>query len=142
MASRKKTAAAKAAAGNVADFMHSLQHPLKPEIQAVLKLVLDTDNDIADGIKWNSPSFFYREWFATLHLRNVDAVQIILHLGAKARPDVADIVIDDPADLLEWLGKDRATIKFKNGQEIRQNGPAFQSVISQWLAFLRVLHEQ
>lgn len=122
----------------VADFMEALQHPLKVEIAAVLALIRKADPAIAEGIKWNAPSFRLDEWFATLNIRSRDAVQIILHLGAKSRDDVTvRQAIDDPLGMLQWLGKDRATVKFRDSAEIKSRGAAFQAVLRQWITHLR-----
>jgi hypothetical protein len=47
------------------------------------QIILDADASIAEGIKWNAPSFYTSEYFATIQLRAKDGVQVILHLGAK-----------------------------------------------------------
>jgi len=36
-----------------------LNHPLKNVVQALRKIVLSVDEEIAEQIKWNSPSFYY-----------------------------------------------------------------------------------
>jgi hypothetical protein len=59
-------------------------------------------------------------------------VQVILHLGAKARRD-ADVVISDPASLLEWLAADRASVKFRDVDHVQARGAAFADVIRQWI---------
>ncbi|MEQ1515196.1 MAG: DUF1801 domain-containing protein, partial [Usitatibacteraceae bacterium] len=91
-------------------FMRELDHPLKTEIEKVRELIRDADGAITEGIKWKAPSFAVGEYFATVNLRATDTVQVILHLGAKVRADITSrIAIDDPASLLQWLGKDRAS---------------------------------
>ena len=137
MATTKKPAKPKPVANSVEDFMRELEHPLKIEMQAVLELIAGASPEISTGIKWNAPSFFYKEWFATVNVRTNDAVQIILHLGAKVRADInARIDIKDPNKLLQWLGKDRASVKFASMQEITASETAFRDIISQWLKYL------
>jgi len=134
----KNSATAKAPASSLADFMHDLEHPLKPEIEAVRAIIRGSDAAIKEGIKWNAPSFHYKEWFATVNLRKRDAVQIILHLGAKTRDDIEGrITIEDPCQLLQWHGKDRASVTFTDMQAIANNVSAFRSILSQWLNFLK-----
>ena len=78
------------------------------------------------------------EWFATLHLRNRAEVQVILHLGARARDDIhMPIDVDDPAQLLQWLGNDRATVRFRDAADIHARGAAFQALLQRWIAFVR-----
>ncbi len=119
----------------VDDFLRDLDHPLKAEIEGVRQAILAADPAISEGIKWNAPSFFYKDWFATFHLRAKSGVQIILHRGARVK-DVPDAVIDDPAGLLEWLAKDRATVMFGGMTDIETKKAAFSDVIRHWIAWL------
>lgn len=137
MAARKK-APSKPAGSDVDDFMRALEHPLKAEIEAVRAIIRGASPEISEGIKWNAPSFRCGEWFATVHLRSRDAVQVILHLGAKVRGDGAKgVLVEDPEGLLEWLGKDRASVKLRDMSEIRAKGGAFGEIVRGWVAHLR-----
>lgn len=125
------------AAKDVPAFMSQLDHPLKEEMEAVLLLIRGADPTISEGIKWNAPSFCVGEYFATVNIRSKDAVQIILHLGAKVRADITGrIAISDPKGLLQWLGKDRAAVQFRDRVEVETNGSAFQEIIRQWIKHL------
>lgn len=135
MASTRKSAKPASNANEVSEFMRTLAHPLKAEIEAVRALLLAADATIQEGIKWNAPSFRVQEYFATVHLRNTKAVQIIFHLGAKARPD-AKLTLDDPAGLLEWLAHDRATVKLNSLPDIQNHGAALQNIVRQWITHL------
>lgn len=122
----------------VDEFMARFEHPLKAEIEAVRQLILGADPSIAEGMKWKSPSFRTDEYFATVHIRRQDAVQIILHLGAKVRPDIRErITVADSSSLLEWLGNDRACVKFKDRSEIEAQRPAFEAIVRQWITHLK-----
>jgi len=119
---------------NVDTFLASLDHPFKPEILALRQIILGADPSIAEGIKWNAPSFRTSEYFATFHLRAKDGVQVILHLGAKTRDDsTSGVSIADPESLLKWLAKDRASVKFRNLKDIDAKGAAFANVIRDWI---------
>jgi len=125
------------AAKNVPEYMRQMSHPLKEEMEAVLHLIRSADPAITEGIKWNAPSFAVGQYFATVNVRSEDAVQIVLHLGAKVRADITGrIAISDPNGLLQWLGKDRASVKFRNRNEIEANGSAFQEIVRQWIKHL------
>jgi hypothetical protein len=124
-------------AKDIPEFMRLLDHPLKEEMEAVLMLIRNADASISEGIKWNAPSFSVGEYFATVNARGQDAVQIVLHLGAKVRADITDrIAISDPKGLLQWLGKDRASVKFHDRNEVETGGLAFQEIIRQWIKHL------
>jgi len=115
-------------------FLAALDHPRKPEILALRRIILGADPAIAEGIKWNAPSFRTAEWFATFHLRAKTGVQVILHFGAKVR-DKADAraAIADPRSLLTWLGPDRASVTFADLAEVEAKGSAFAAVIREWI---------
>lgn len=119
---------------DVETFLASLDHPFKKEILALRQIILGADPSIGEGIKWNAPSFHTSEYFATFHLRAKDGVQVILHLGAKKRGNSASgIAIVDPDSLLEWLGSDRASVKFCALEDIEARRSAFANVIRQWI---------
>lgn len=121
----------------VDSFLSALVHPRKREIVALREAILAADPGISDGIKWNAPSFRTSEWFATIHLRARDGVQLILHLGAKKSelPPRA-FAVDDPAGLLQWLGTDRATIIFRDLDELTARRAALQSLLRAWISHL------
>ncbi|TYT26428.1 DUF1801 domain-containing protein [Luteimonas viscosa] len=114
--------------------MATLAHPYKPGIEALREAILAVDPAIAEGVKWNAPSFRTGEYFATFHLRAKTGIVLILHLGAKARVLPGDgLAIDDPEGLLAWLGKDRAQVVFAYDADARRRIPALQAVLRQWI---------
>lgn len=121
-------------AEDVESFLAALEHPRRAEILALRRLILDADPRIAEGIKWNAPSFRTTEWFATFHLRAKSGVQIILHFGARVRDkSAARAAIADPDGLLEWLAPDRATLKLRDADDVEAKRSAFTAVIRQWI---------
>ena len=117
------------------EFLAALEHPCKQEIMALRQLILKADPRITEEIKWNEPSFRASEHFATFQLRAKTGVQIVLHLGAKVRETATTgIAIADPAALLTWLAKDRASVTFHDLDEINAKRDAFTQLIRQWIA--------
>lgn len=112
-------------------FMAGLDHPHKAEIQALRELILASGGEVAEGIKWNAPSYRTHEYFATTNLRVKGCVGIILHLGAKVR-DTA-VQIDDPEKLLTWHGSNRASFEIHGMDELRRKTDALQAILAQWL---------
>jgi len=126
-----------AAPENVEAFLAALDHPFKPEILALRQIILGVDPSITEDIKWNAPSFRTSEFFATMHLRAKDGLQIILHLGAKTRDTAsAGIAIADPEALLVWLAKDRAAVTFRDLNDIGERRSAFAQIIRQWITYV------
>lgn len=130
--SKKTTKRSAPAPDDVEAFLVSLAHSFEKEIREIRQMILGADARIGEGIKWNAPSFRTTEFFATFHLRAKDGVQVILHLGAKKR-ETPGFAIEDPASLLEWLGKDRASVKFRDAKDIQAKRAAFVNVIRQWI---------
>jgi hypothetical protein len=116
---------------DVPAFLDALEHPHKDAIVALRAIILDADPSIDEGIKWNAPSFRTSEYFATFHLRAKKGVQMILHRGAKKRE--GSVTIDDPDDMLEWLGADRASVVFADLDDVERRRATFASLIRSWI---------
>lgn len=114
-------------------FLAALDHPLKREIEAVRALILGLGPEVSEGIKWKAPTFRTSNDFATVNLRSTNSLQLILHLGTKVRPDLEAPHIDDPANLLKWLARDRCMATLGAGEAYRANAPAFEAVLRQWI---------
>lgn len=115
-------------------FFAKLRHPHAAAFKAIREIILDADPRIAEGIKWNVPSFRTSEYFATMHLRTQRGVGVILHFGAKKRPDLtARVDIKDPQSMLAWLADDRAVVAFADLKDVQARAPAFASLIRQWI---------
>jgi len=114
--------------------MATLDHPFKAELETLRRAILAADPSIAEGIKWNAPSWRTREYFATTHLRSKTGLGLILHLGAKVRElPASGLDIPDPAGLLKWLGKDRAQIEFRSAADLAAKLPALQNLLRNWI---------
>ena len=130
---QKKAAVDTSAA--VDELMVRLEHPHKTAIEALREIMCCADPSIAEGVKWNAPSFRTTEYFATTHLRAKDGIGVILHLGAKVRENPS-VDVKDPEGLLKWLGKDRAMVSFAGVEEVRARKEAFQAIVRQWIKFV------
>ncbi len=118
-------------------FMAALEHPFKAELELLREILLGADPTVAEGIKWNAPSFRTSGYFATTHLRGKGTIGLILHLGAKARElPAGGLAVADPAGLLKWLGKDRAMIEFRQRAEIDSARGALAALIRQWIRYV------
>jgi hypothetical protein len=134
----KKRGGSGSGSSDVDAFLAALDHPHKPEILALRRIILDADPAIAEGIKWNAPSFRTSEWFATFHLRAKDGLRVILHLGAKKREDANPRAsVADPESLLEWLANDRASIRFRDVHEVNARAAALAELVREWIGEVR-----
>jgi hypothetical protein len=118
-------------------FLQTLEHPLKAEIEAVRQMILGVDRSIAEGIKWNVPSFRTTDYFATFNLRSKESVQLIFHTGAKIKESATKgVPVSDPEGLLKWLAKDRCLVTLGSRGEVETNRPAFQALVAEWIKAL------
>jgi hypothetical protein len=117
---------------SVGEFLADLEHPLKPEIEALRQVILSAAEGIGEEVKWNSPSFYKGEHFATMRLNGKEPLQLILHLGAK-KSQIPPGAIQDPTGMLTWLGPDRACVNFTGPGAVRSNASALKAVLLQWV---------
>jgi len=115
-------------------YLAALDHPRKREIETVRSLVVRADPRVREEVKWNAPSFFIDEHFATFRLRPGDTMQVVLHTGAKVKPGAGPIAIDDPAGLVRWAAPDRGVVTFGDMQDIASKEEAFVALLRQWIA--------
>ena len=126
------TAPAADTSAAIDQFMARLEHPHKAAIELLRQIICGADPAIAEGIKWNAPSFRTVEYFATTHLRAADGLGLILHLGAKVRERPA-FQVGDPKGLLKWLAKDRAIVTFSGFDDLTALRPALEDIVRQWI---------
>lgn len=84
-------------------------------------------------MKWNAPSFYITEHFATFKLRPAATVQVVFHTGAKRKADTRSIRIDVPAGLLQWPAKDRCVATLSDMRELEAKKDAFEHIVKQWI---------
>lgn len=119
-ASIKKTDAEK-----VSEFMDALEHPLKQEIEAVRAIIKSVDSRIGERIKWNAPSYYYKEDMVTFHLRATEHVHLVFH-----HPSIETI----SSPLLQGDYKGRRMAYFKNMAEVRQGEEELKRVLKRLVA--------
>jgi hypothetical protein len=117
---------------SVEQFLDSLAHPFKPDIQKLRKLIRSVDPGIREAVKWNAPSFYTGEHFATMRLNGKPQLQLILHMGTKKNEMPAG-AIQDPQKLLKWLGPDRACVNFTGLGSVDASAKALKDILQQWM---------
>lgn len=109
-------------------------------IESIRQTILSVDSAISEGVKWNSPSFYCNGWFATISARKPDQLEIVLHHGAKVRPDaILQSSIRDLGKLLKWASPDRAIITIQSATANKTNWAQLHSIIEQWVAYQKQL---
>lgn len=131
----KVRAATPSGTSEVDAFLAGLAHPRKKEIEALRAAILAADRRIRESIKWNAPSFMLDDHFATFKLHPPGSVQIVLHTGAKTKPNARPIQLDDPTGLLRWAAPNRGIVVFSTAPDARAR-KAFVALVKQWIAQL------
>ncbi|MCB9195172.1 MAG: DUF1801 domain-containing protein [Flavobacteriales bacterium] len=120
---------------DVTHFLDDLNHPLRPEIDLLRKLVLDAKEGLVENIKWNGPNYQYHgEDRITMKIHPPKQIQIIFHRGAKKQDQPAAKLIQTDASFLSWKENDRAVATFKNRDEILIHRIELQEIVSGWIS--------
>jgi hypothetical protein len=108
-------------------------------VQYLRKIILDTDKEVNERIKWNNPSFYYtgemkpfdpKEYKREIIVFNLfkNRIMLVFPSGAK---------VNDKSGLLEGDYKDgRRIIVFKDIEHVKSREKDLQSVIKKWLTLV------
>ena len=120
--------------GNAVDqFLSELRHARKDEVEAVRSLIMRSNKEITERIKWNAPSFCFKgDDRVTMRLQPKDRVQLIFHRGAKAK-DTHGFEFEDSTGLLEWLAADRAVVTLEDMKDTKAKTPALVRLVRAWM---------
>lgn len=106
----------------VNDWMNKLEHPLKAEINAVRKIIKETNSNINERIKWNAPSYYSKEDIVTFNHRATEHVHLIFH-----HPTIVKI----KSALLEGDYKDRRMVYLPDMKAVKANKKELQRIINE-----------
>lgn len=125
MSVRSKSAVANGMA-QVDAYMAALDRPQHAEIAALRAIIMHANVRIAERIKWNVPSFYYRADLAAFHLRAKGCVQRVLVFPHG--------LVDDPTGLLAGAWPDRRIAKFYDLADVYAKQAALVGVVNAWVA--------
>lgn len=108
-------------------YMRDVDHPFKAEMEAVRSIILGASSKISERIKWNAPSFYYKEDLGAFHPRATEYAHLILLFPSGAG-------IPTKSTLLEGKQKDRREAKFYSLADIESKKPALERLVRDWVA--------
>jgi hypothetical protein len=120
--------------------MQKLRHPLVEVVSALRKIILRTDSEIGEEIKWNAPTFFYagemapsdpkkyKRYIVVFNLHQKDCIRLVFPSGAKIN-DTSGFLRGDYAD-------GRRLAFFHNLEEVKSQTKPLQQAIRKWLTQL------
>lgn len=125
---------AKKGTESVEEFLAALSHPRKDEIELLRKIVLESEPELTEHIKWNAPSFCLNgDDRITMRIMPVKHLQLVFHRGVKAREEITENLIADPHRLLKWASNDRAIAYFSSISNIEAKAEGLKKTIQAWL---------
>ncbi len=108
-------------------YLREIDHPFKAEIQAVREIILGASGKVAERIKWNAPSFFYKEDLGAFHMRASEYAHLILLFPG------GEGMLGD-GKLLEGQHKDRREVKFHSLDDVKAKKRALEKLVKNWVA--------
>src|SRR6478735_7476307 len=120
----------------VTKHIQKLDKSIAPTVEALRQIILNTDKEIGERVKWNNPSFYYtgemkpfdpKEYKREIIVFNLYKGRIMLVFPSGAK-------VNDKSGLLQGEYKDgrRITI-FKDMEDVRSKEKLLQTAIKEWL---------
>ena len=123
----------------VAQHIAGLDPAIAKVVKVIREIILKTDPEIGERIKWNNPSFYYtgemkpsdpKEYKSDLIVMNLFKGRIMLVFPSGAK-------VNDKSGLLQGDYKDgRRTTTFKDVADVKANAATLQKIIKKWLSLL------
>lgn len=106
----------------VKEWINKLAPAVKKEIEAVRKIIKAASSKLSERIKWNAPSYYYKDDILTFGPYKPNKLLLVFHHPA---------IIKIKSDLLEGNYKDRRLVYFKDKAEAEKNKKELESIIKQ-----------
>ena len=118
-------------------YVQGLKHPLADVVEALRRIILSTDREIGEEVKWNAPTFFYtgemkpcnpkeyKRYIVVFNLYFKDCISLVFPSGAR---------VSDKSGFLEGDYADgRRLALFFNMGDVKSREASLQVVIRRWL---------
>ena len=120
--------------------MKRLKHPLAPVVEALRRIILKTDREIGEEIKWNAPAFFftgvmeafdpkeYKRYLVIFNLYRKDQIRLVFWKGAR---------VNDKTGFLEGTYADgRRLASFGSMKDVTARKTILQKVLKRQLKLI------
>lgn len=124
----------------IKQFYNNTDHPLKDVMLRLHDIIMETDPEIGEYIKWNSPAFYYtgemapfdpKEYKRDIVVYNIhkkDEILLIFPTGAK---------VDDKTGILAGKFTDsRKSVAITSMDDLLSKENKLKTIIRQWLALV------
>ncbi len=121
-------------------YMRRLKHPLAKVVEDLRQIIVSTQKEIGEEIKWNAPTFFYagemnptnpkeyRRYIVVFNLFRQDCIRLVFLSGAKVQ-NASGLLEGDYAD-------GRRLAMFYSAKDVKSKEKALRAVITKWLKLL------
>ena len=121
----------------VSEYLQKCEHPLKDVLVALREIILSSDKEIGEEIKWNAPAFFfsgemetfdpkeYKRHLIVSNLYKKDCIRLVFPSGARVE-DTSGLLQGDYAD-------GRRIAVFYSLKDVEAQKAALQEIIKKWL---------
>jgi hypothetical protein len=119
--------------------IQKLDPAIRDVVETLRQIILNTDTEIGEYIKWNNPSFYYTGEMAPFDPKEYKRDMIVMNLHKNRIMLVfpSGAKVDDTTGLLEGDYKDgRRLVTFKDMNDVKDRTTALQGVIKKWLALV------
>ena len=116
----------------VTEFMEKLDHPLKAEIEIMRNIIKGINLAITEQIKWNAPSYSYKEYLVTFNLHRTEHIHLVFH-----NPQIVQI----KSDILEGDYTDRRMAYFCDLNDVLGKKEAVENVLKELIRLIDLKEE-
>jgi len=118
-------------------YIGNLKHPLVQVVKDLRKIILSTNKEVGEEIKWNAPTFFYagkmkptnpkeyKRYIVVFNLFKQDCIRLVFPSGAKVK-DASGLLEGDYAD-------GRRLAMFYSPKDVKSKEKTLRTAIVKWL---------
>lgn len=112
----------------VNEWMKKLDPAMRPAVNAVREIIKTAGPELSERIKWNAPSYYYKEDIVTFGpARSKDKIMLVFH-----HPNIVKI----KSELLEGDYKNRRLVYINSEKEIRYAKKELERIIKESVKML------
>lgn len=112
----------------VNEWMNKLDPAIRPAVNAVRKIIKTAGPELNERIKWNAPSYYYKEDIVTFGpARSKDKIMLVFHHPS---------IVKFKSELLEGDYKDRRLVYINSEKEIRDAKKELERIIKESVKML------
>jgi hypothetical protein len=123
----------------VTEHISKLEPTLAEVVETLRQIILSTDKEIGERIKWNNPSFYYTGEMKEFDPKEFKRDMIVMNLfkGRIMLVFPSGEKVNDISGLLEGNYKDGRRIStFKNLNDVKEKEKPLKKIIKDWLKLI------